>query len=328
MTVVTYGDISPETAGFVSKKFLERAIPQLVAEQFGQVRPLPSRSTMIQVFRRYDALDYTPVIVQEGITPNGKTFGKTDITVRLQQLGDWLPLTDIIADTHTDDVLQEMIAILSEQAPSMLEMLRFGVLKGGTNVMYANGIARNAVNTKITRAHVRRVVRLLDRQLAKPITSRVRPVAEFNTEPVAPSYICLCHTDCEGDVRDLDGFVSTDKYAKDTPYDTEIGKCERVRFVAAPLNKPFADAGGDAGSMLSTTGVKADVYPYLFLGANAFATIPFKGRNAVTPMVLNPGTPRDGDNLGQRGSVGWKTLTATKILYDPWLVRLEAAVTL
>jgi N4-gp56 family major capsid protein len=324
---VTYGDISPETAGYVCKKFLERAIPQLVSEQFAQTRELPSRSSMVMVFRRWNALDFTPKVVVEGITPDGSTFGKTDITVRLQQLGDWLPLTDIIQDTHTDDVLREMTNLLAEQAPAMLEMFRFGVLKAGTNVMYSGGVlARNTVVAKITRADVRRIVRLLDRQFARPITERVRPAAEYGTEPVASSYICQCHTDCEGDVRDLDGFVTVDKYAKGSIYDTEIGKCERVRFVSAPLNRPFTDAGGDKGSMISTTGVKADVYPYLFCAANAYATIPFKGKNAVTPMVVNP-KPAAGDPMGQRGSVAWKTLTANKILYDPWMVRFEAAVT-
>ena len=33
---------------------------------------------------------------------------------------------------------------------------------------------------------------------------------------------------------------------------------------------------------------------------DAFATVPFKGKHAVAPMVLNPNVPRGGDPLGQR----------------------------
>jgi N4-gp56 family major capsid protein len=55
--------------------------------------------------------------------------------------------------------------------------------------------------------------------------------------------------------------------------------------------------------------------------------VPLKGKKAVTPMVLNPNKPRGGDNLGQRGSVGWKTYSNTVILNDAWMARLEAAVT-
>lgn len=325
---ISYGAINPEVAGHVSRDFLDRAVAELVSEQFCQAKPLPERSTMLMLFRRYNALDITPNVLVEGVTPDGKSYTKTDIPCRLQQVGDWVPLTDVIKDTHTDPVLQEMTSILSEQAPAMLEMMRLGVMKGGSAVFYANGLGRADVNTKISRPMVRRIVRALDRQFAKPITKRVRPTAEYGTEPVAPAYICLCHTDCEGDVRDLEGFVPVEKYAGGiTAYPTEIGKCERVRFVAAPLLKSIPDAGGDTATMISTTGAKADVYPYLFLGANAVATVPFKGKNAVTPSVLNPGVPREGDPLGQRGTVGWKTYTGTVILNDAWMVRLEAGVT-
>jgi len=327
LATISYGAINPETAGCLAKDFLRRAVPALPSEQFGQVKPIPGRSTMLMVFRRYNPLDFTPKVTVEAVTPDGSTYSKTDIPVRLQQVGDWVPLTDIIQDTHTDPVLQEMTGVLSEQAPAMLEMMRLGVLKGGSNVFYSTGLSRPAVTGKITRPLVRRVVRALDRQFAKPITKRVAPGPNFGTESVAPAYICMCHTDSEGDVRDLEGFVPVEKYAGVTPYETEIGKCERVRFVGVPLLKPFADAGGDAGNMISTSGVKADVYPYIFCGADAYATVPFKGKNAVVPMVLNPGVPREGDPMGQRGSVSWKTLTGTVILNDAWMVRLEAAVT-
>ena len=41
--------------------------------------------------------------------------------------------------------------------------------------------------------------------------------------------------------------------------------------------------------------------------------------------MRNPGKAEKGDELGQTGSVGWKTWWAGKILNDAWLVRLEVA---
>jgi N4-gp56 family major capsid protein len=63
----------------------------------------------------------------------------------------------------------------------------------------------------------------------------------------------------------------------------------------------------------------------LFLGKDAFANVPLKGANAMTPMVLNPGKISDSDKLGQRGHVGWKTYYAAVILNDAWLIRAEVA---
>lgn len=66
----------------------------------------------------------------------------------------------------------------------------------------------------------------------------------------------------------------------------------------------FPDAGGNKGTMVSTSGVKADVYPIIYLAAHAAASVPLKGKNAITaPIVRNPGTISDSDKLGQRGHV-------------------------
>jgi N4-gp56 family major capsid protein len=46
----------------------------------------------------------------------------------------------------------------------------------------------------------------------------------------------------------------------------------------------------------------------------------------MTPMVVNP-KPAAGDPLAQRGTVGWKLWTATVILQELFMARLECAAT-
>lgn len=53
--------------------------------------------------------------------------------------------------------------------------------------------------------------------------------------------------------------------------------------------------------------------------------MPIKGKDAAQILVRNPGKAEKGDELGQTGSVGWKTWWAGKILNDAWLVRVEVA---
>ena len=322
-----YGDISPRTAAHVSKDLLERGAPYMCLELFGQSKPLPANSTQSMTFRRYEALDPTPKVLAEGVTPSGNTLTKTDITIQTQQFGDWIELTDVIEDTHEDPVLSESVDVLGEQAGEMLELIRYGSLKGGSTVFFAGtGVTTRAgVNTKMTRGLQRKVTRFLKAQKAKKITKKVSASPNFSTEPVAPSYIAICHTDVEGDIRDMEGFVPVEKYGSGmTPYEGELGKVEDVRYLASPIFNPFADAGATTSDKLSTSGTNADVYPILFLAANAYANVPFKGKHAVTPMVVNP-KPANGDPLGQRGSVGWKTRTGTVILNDLWMARVEVA---
>jgi N4-gp56 family major capsid protein len=71
----------------------------------------------------------------------------------------------------------------------------------------------------------------------------------------------------------------------------------------------------------------ADVYPVLFVAADAYGIVPLQGEGAVTPMVKNPGKPSDSDPLGQRGFVSWKTYQTAIILQPLWMARLETACT-
>lgn len=309
----TYGDISPRTAAYAEKELLKRGLPFLVLEKFGQAKPLPENSTKVMKFRRYNALPNTPQALTEGVTPTGQALTVTDVTATLSQFGDRVTITDVILDTHEDQTLNEAVNLLGEQAAQMIEKMRFGVLKGGVNVIYANGSQRTDVNTPITITLQRRAVRALKRQNARFITSVVRSTPSFGTENVAPGYVALIHPDLEADVRQLTGFVPAEKYGSMTPWENELGKCEDVRYVSSTIFEPWADAGGAKGTMLSTSGTNADVYPVLFVGRDAYAIVALKGMFALTPMVVNP-KPSDSDPLAQRGHVAWKSMQTCVII--------------
>ena len=326
MSVNAYGDISPRTAAYAEKELLKRGLPFLVLEKFGQSKPLPGNSTKVIKFRRYNALPNTPAALVEGVTPTSRTLTVTDITATLQQYGDLVSISDVILDTHEDEVLNEAINLLGEQAAQMIEKMRFGVLKAGTNAIYANGASRSAVNTTITTGIQRRAVRALKRQNARQISSIVRSTPSYQTENVAPAYVCLIHPDMESDVRAMTGFTPAERYGSITPWENELGKIDDVRYLTSTIFEPFADAGGAKGSMLSTSGTSADVYPMLYLAKDAYGIIALKGMFALTPMVVNP-KPSDSDPLAQRGHCAWKAMQTAVILNDAFMVRVEVAAT-
>jgi N4-gp56 family major capsid protein len=207
-----------------------------------------------------------------------------------------------------------------------IETIRFNILKAGTNVFYANGGARNAVNTAMVLALQRQITTGMLRQNAKMITSVVKSTPDYRTEPVEGAFIALCHPDCETDIRSMVGYINPKQYGTTTPYENEIGAVERVRYLSSTIFAPFADAGGAKGLMRSTSGTSADVYPILFIARDAYGIVPLKGRDALTPMVVNP-KPASGDPLGQRGTVGWKAWQSAVILQDAFMVRAEVAAT-
>ena len=343
--MVQYGDISPAVAAWAVVRMLKRALPLLCFEKFGQTYPLPTNSTQTAKFRRYflsgatgsagsgsgdffTPLATTPLV--EGVTPEGRSLSNQDYTVQLAQYGDFITITDVVNDTHPDNILAEATDILGENAAETVETLRYNVLKAGTNVFYANSVAGRAnVIASISLADQRRVTTALSRQNAKKITSVVGSTPDYGTKSVEASYVAVVHPDLETDIRSMTGFKPVADYGPHTsPWEGEIGSVEQVRYIGTTVAKPFLGAG----AAVSSSGKRAvddtnvDVYPVMFFARDAFGIVPLKGHSSMTPMVVNP-KPAAGDPLGQRGTVGWKLWTATVILQEAFMIRLEVAAT-
>lgn len=331
MAATTYGDISPAVAASSLVEMLKRGQPNLVIQPFGQSKPLGKNDTKVRKFRRYERLSAATTPITEGVTPTGSSPTTTDYTATLSQYGDFLELTDVIADLHTDPVLKEYSGMIGEQAALTVETIAFGIIKAGTTLYRANGSARTDINTPFTRDLQRKVTRGLKRQLARKFTTKISSSPNFGTETVLPSFIGLIHPDLEPTIQDIQGFKDVVDYgAGGKVYNGEIGAIGDVRYLTSTVFESWADGGGAyAGSgtaMISTSGTSADVYPILFLSPDAFGNVPLKGANAMTPMVLNPNVVRGGDPMGQRGSVAWKTYYTAVILNQAWIARAEVAV--
>jgi N4-gp56 family major capsid protein len=329
MATTTYGDISQRTAAHAAANMLSHAEPVLVLSKFGQTKPIPRNKAETVKFRR--PIPFAPAMtpLAEGVTPTPHRIAFEDVPVTLKQWGDLVEITDKVADLSEDPVLKEATMLAGEQAGATVEQVIYGVLKAGTSVFYANGTLRSQVNTAITLNKQRAIVRYLHAMKAKKFTRILSGSVNINTTPVEAAYVAITHTDIEADIRSMTGFVPVAKYGTRQPLcDQELGTVENVRYVVSPDLSPWADAGGAAGSsVLSTGGTNADVYPILFLGMEAYGLTPLKGKEAVTPTVLNPDTVSKSDPLGQRGYVGWKTWFNAVRLNETWMARLEVAAT-
>jgi N4-gp56 family major capsid protein len=327
MADMVYGDITPRTAAFAASRMLKRGMPVQCMAKFGQLQPIPKGRTKVVKWRRYNKLAVATTALTEGATPSASTVTNTDVTATLAQYGDRVRLTDVILDTHEDPVLAEFSDILGEAAGETKETLLYNVLKAGTNVRYTNGAARNAVNTALTADALRLAIRSLKRQNANMITTMLAASTGVGTTPIPPCYVAFVHPDSERDLQGITGFNRVQTYGTWKPLgDNEIGSFENIRFLTSTLYAPFLDAGGAKGTMVSTTGTSADVYPALICGKDAFASVALAGADAITPMVVNP-KPSDSDPLAQRGHVGYKFYHAAAILNDAFMCRLEHAVT-
>jgi N4-gp56 family major capsid protein len=328
----TYSDISPRTQAFAMVPLLKRHTERMILQKLGQVYTLPTKSSTIGKWRRYEALSLALTALVEGVTPAGQKPTFTDYSATLEEHGDFIPYTGFMLDTHEDPILKEYGSICVQQAAETLETLIYNKVKAGTNVGYANGSSRDDVNTPITLAMQRTATAALIRQRGEYITDMVSANPDFRTEPVEAAFVAAVHSDVTNDVRKMEGFISTKQYQGGIiPWANEIGAVEDVRYVRSTLFTPWlggTGVGGTKGAMRAIgDNTNADVYPVLYFSKDAFGMMPLKGSNAMSLIAHNPGSAGSADALNQKGTLGWKMAQQSVILNQLWLYRLEVAVT-
>lgn len=330
MSGSSYGDISQRTAAWAATEMLEHARPIIVLSDYGQSKPMPKNKAEQVKFRRPVPYSVSTTQLTEGVTPTSHKTSYVDVPATMGQYGDLAEITDKVDDLAEDPVLKDMSMLSGEQAAETIEMVTWGVIKGGTNVVYAAAAntARTDVATTISLAAQRTCTRFLKAQRGRKITSKMSSSVQYGSEAVDAAFLAFGHTDMESDIRDIPGFVPCEKYGSMKPLPYEIGKVEDTRYILTPLLEPFADAGATAsGTGLVTSGTLVDVYPIVMIAKEAYGLVPLRGAGAIHPTVLNPGTVSKSDPLGQRGYVGWKTWFVAVVLNQAWIVRMEVGAT-
>jgi len=329
-TFTTYGDVSPRVGIYAVAKMLARIEPILVLEKFAVVTPLPKNKGETIKWRRIRPLAISTTNLTEGVTPAPSQLQYDDVTTAIGQFGGWIQITDKIQDLHEDRVLDDSMTALADQAASVKEMIMWGILRGGTNVLYANGASRASVNTPIDLDLIRAAVQTLKRNHAKKITKRLSASPNFATEAVNTSFVAFAHVDTERDWREMTSFTPVERYGTLKPLDDEweIGKVEEVRVILSPQLSPFLAAGSATlNGMISNGAANVDVYPVIVIADQAYGTVPLKGVSSVEMAVKNPPMGDPGDPLGQRGHVAWKMYYQAVRLNENWMVRCEAGAT-
>jgi N4-gp56 family major capsid protein len=338
----TYSLVPSRNLIKAEREMLKRAEPIKVLSSFGTQRQIPQNETDTVVFRRAVPLDAgtngapnvnaSNYLLQEGVTPGARSIVYQDVQVTLQQYGVLMKISSKAELMYEDDIPADMKKLVGEHLGSIEELIAYGVVRGGTNVVFANGTARANVNTAISLNRLRQAARVLESAHAMRVTEKLSAGVNFGTSAIHPAYLVFIHTDCEADVRNLAGFVPVVEYGSQKPvHEREIGACEQFRFVTSPYFRPFLAAGGTvtAGAFLSnggTTGTTADVYPVMIVAQEAWGQVALKGMNAIQPIYLPAKQITHANPMGQFGYVGANFYKNAVRLNENWMVRLEAAV--
>lgn len=325
------------TPGRINKfkgEILKHAVPNEVLGKGGRQVKFPKNSSDTYVARRFlpygataanpnqffanGAGDRGNAMVQahltsEGVTPTPESITPQDVAVVMNQYSCLYGFTDKTYDLYEDDISGQMSIQVGERITLVNEMIIWGALRACTNQFYGGaGTSRSTVNGGLTLGMIRKIVKSLQANHAKPVTSVLSAGNNIDTQAVAAGYLVYCHTDLEPDIRDIPGFIPAEKYASGTPMPGEIGKVERLRFITSPEFISVQDAGALIGAtgLSSTSGANIDVYQFIVAGADAWSQVAVRGKESLDPTLLLPGQKSKSDVFGQRGyagSIWWKS---------------------
>ncbi len=261
-------------------------------------------------------------VTTEGVTPPADTLTAVDVTATLTQYSCLYAVTDKTADLYEDDVPAEMKKQTGERVGLLREMVRYGALKGMTNLFYGGtGTTKATVNGTVTLNLLRKVTKSLKANHAKMVTSILAPSPNFATAPVEASYLVFCSTDMEPAIRDLPGFKHVAEYGqRKTVHEQEIGSVESFRFVLSPELAADINGGASVGStgLYSTGASTIDIYPMIVVGEDAWGQVALRGMDSMDVSYIPPGQKDKNDPLGQRGYIGAKTYMTALVLNNGW----------
>lgn len=327
-------------------QILKHAAPQ---EVFGRIgvsikhdTNIPGQSSDTAVFRRWLpkgataaspniwSVDPAAHLLNEGETPASETIINQDITVQLQEYGVLYRFSNRVADMYEDDVPPEMKKIAGERMGLLMEQIRIGQLKAGTNIYRAGAVASRALITGlISVAMLNNIKRGFTTNLAGMVTEVLSASPGVGTQPVEGGFVVIVSGDLENDVRNLTGFIHASEYGhRRLIHENELGSVGPFRFVISPHIAPYLNAGATttantrlAGGVPNSTGAELiDVYPFIALSEEAFGDVMLRGSKSLkTVSILPAGMKTKDDPLGQRGYVGASGYMAVVRLNDFWM---------
>ncbi len=305
--VTTSEAMSPTMKTFYDTELLENARSQMVFTQLGKKQALPKKHGKTVEWRKFNTFDKALTPLTEGVIPTGKTFGMTSLNVSVQQFGDYTTVSDVL-DLHAIDPIilgatEEMGAAGGATADTLVR----NVLMTGTNVMYApNGEAavesRSALTAacKLTPDVVHKAVTWLKKCKAPKFDGKY--------------YVAVIHPSVSYDLTSSEEWKEAHKYSATTElFNGEIGQIRGCRFIESN-EAPIIEGGADG----------AKVYATMFFGKDAFGVVDPEG--AGMEMIIKDKS-QVGGPLNQFSTVGYKFETATKILYQERMVRVESGST-
>lgn len=300
--MTTSSALSAGMQTYYNRELLRTFEPNLVHLQFGDEHRMPPHSGLVMNMRKLIPLETNTKALSEGDPGESVMLAETEVTVQLQQYGEYARCTDKLDLTHLDMDIMRRTKLFGDAGARSIDAVVREELAKCANVIYAGG--------KASRAELTAADKLTSRELRKA----VKTLKKNHAQTFGGYFVAIIGPDTMYDLQEDEAFVKVSQYQdKENIYTGEVGRLFGVRLVETTEAKIFEGAGTDG----------ADVASVIVLGQYAYGVTSLKG--AKPRMIVKPaGSAGTADPLDQISTVGWKMDGfGAKLLQPEYAVRIE-----
>ena len=282
--MTTSSALSAGMQTYYNRELLRTFEPNLVHLQFGDEHRMPPHSGLVMNMRKLIPLETNTKALSEGDPGESVMLAETEVTVQLQQYGEYARCTDKIDLTHLDMDIMRRTKLFGDAGARSIDAVVREELAKCANVIYAGG--------KASRAELTAADKLTSRELRKA----VKTLKKNHAQTFGGYFVAIIGPDTMYDLQEDEAFVKVSQYQdKENIYTGEVGRLFGVRLVETTEAKIFEGTGADG----------ADVASVIVLGQYAYGVTSLKG--AKPRVIVKPaGSAGTADPLDQISTVGWK----------------------
>lgn len=300
--MTTSSALSAGMQTYYNRELLRTFEPNLVHLQFGDEHRMPPHSGLVMNMRKLIPLETNTKALSEGDPGESVMLAETEVTVQLQQYGEYARCTDKLDLTHLDMDIMRRTKLFGDAGARSIDAVVREELAKCANVIYAGG--------KASRAELTAADKLTSRELRKA----VKTLKKNHAQTFDGYFVAIIGPDTMYDLQEDEAFVKVSQYQdKENIYTGEVGRLFGVRLVETTEAKIFEGTGADG----------ADVASVIVLGQYAYGVTSLKG--AKPRVIVKPaGSAGTADPLDQISTVGWKMDGfGAKLLQPEYAVRIE-----
>ena len=300
--MTTSSALSAGMQTYYNRELLRTFEPNLVHLQFGDEHRMPPHSGLVMNMRKLIPLETNTKALSEGDPGESVMLAETEVTVQLQQYGEYARCTDKLDLTHLDMDIMRRTKLFGDAGARSIDAVVREELAKCANVIYAGG--------KASRAELTAADKLTSRELRKA----VKTLKKNHAQTFGGYYVAIIGPDTMYDLQADETFLKVSQYQdKENIYTGEVGRLFGVRLVETTEAKIFEGAGASG----------ADVASVIVLGQYAYGVTSLKG--AKPRVIVKPaGSAGTADPLDQISTVGWKMDGfGAKLLQPEYAVRIE-----